>query len=81
MKRIINGFEVDWASERVFAERASTLGHTGKISALVSLRLLFLASVQLRGQTTGPLRAFQNQDAPPLRCHLALPRTSALCRH
>ena len=75
MKRIINGFEVDWASERVFAERASTLGHTGKISALVSLRLLFLASVQLRGQTTG------NQDAPPLRCHLALPRTSALCRH
>jgi hypothetical protein len=24
MKRIINGFEVDWASERVFAELASS---------------------------------------------------------
>ena len=24
MKRIINGFEVDWASERVFAERQTT---------------------------------------------------------
>jgi hypothetical protein len=27
LKRIINGFEVDWASERVFAERQTAPKH------------------------------------------------------
>jgi hypothetical protein len=35
MKRIINGFEVDWASERVFAERqtAPNYGYLFEVSA------------------------------------------------
>ena len=35
MKRIINGFEVDWASERVFAEQqiAPNYGYLFKVSA------------------------------------------------
>ena len=35
MKRIINGFEVDWASERVFAERQTTpnYGYLFEVSA------------------------------------------------
>ncbi len=35
MKRIINGFEVDWASERVFAEQqtAPTYGYLFEVSA------------------------------------------------
>jgi hypothetical protein len=35
LKRIINGFEVDWASERVFAERqtAPNYGYLFEVSA------------------------------------------------
>jgi hypothetical protein len=35
MKRIINGFEVDWASERVFAEQqtAPNYGYLFEVSA------------------------------------------------
>src|SRR5258708_40033937 len=35
MKRIINGFEIDWASERVFAERqtAPNYGYLFEVSA------------------------------------------------
>ena len=35
MKRIINGFEIDWASERVFAERqaAPNYGYSFEVSA------------------------------------------------
>jgi len=38
MKRIINGFEVDWASERMFAEHRSVYSLVGSAAAGVAVQ-------------------------------------------